>query len=196
MVAATRLPRYSPAEYIARERVAESRSEYWDGEIVAMAGGSRSHNRIVRNLTRWLGNELGDGPCEHFASDTRVRVPECNTYYYPDLVIVCGDADYEDAEAETLLNPTVIFEVLSPATEAFDRGHKFDCYRSLSSLTHYILVEQSKPGVYLYTRQSDDVWLLSPLHGADATLTIEAAGIALPFARIYERVDFARQPPR
>jgi Uma2 family endonuclease len=112
MVAEQRKPFISPDEYIALERTAEYRSEYWNGEIVAMGGGTRNHNRIVRNLPRRLGNQLEESACEPFASETRVRVPGCNTYFYPDVQIVCGEAHDEDTEAETLLNPTVIIEVL------------------------------------------------------------------------------------
>ncbi len=183
----------SVEEYIACERSADARSEYWDGAIVGMAGGSPVHNRIVRNLARRLGNQLDGTSCEPFASETRVRVPACNVYFYPDITVVCGDAEYEIGEAETLLNPAVIIEVLSRGTEAADRGRKFACYRALTSLRYYVLIEPNAPALDLYIRQDNDAWLLVPIRGLEADLTIAEAGIILPLTEIYERVIFAPQ---
>lgn len=185
--------RISPEEYIACERCAASRSEYWDGTIVGMAGGSPAHNRIVRNLTRRLGNQLDGTNCEAFASETRVLVPACNAYFYPDIAVSCGSAEYEAGEAETLLNPAVVIEVMSRGTEAADRGRKFACYRALPSLRYYILIEQDAPALDLYIRQDNDTWRLVPMHGLEAILTITAAGITLPLTEIYERVAFTSQ---
>jgi Uma2 family endonuclease len=191
MAAVPQKPMLSPEEYLAQERKAEVRSEYWNGEIVAMAGGSRSHNRILRNLTRRLGNQLEGGSCEPFSSETRVRVPECNAYFYPDILIVCSEALYEDAESETLLNPAVIMEVLSPGTEAADRGRKFACYRTLPSLKSYILIAQDTPVIDLYTLQEDGRWLLSYFMGLESALMLEDIGVSLPFAEIYQHVEFS-----
>lgn len=177
-------------EYMVQEREAAFRSEYWNGVMVAMAGGSPAHNRIARNIARRLGNQLDGTPCEPFASETRVRVSACNAYFYPDISIVCGEARYDTDEAETVLNPSVIMEVLSSGTEAADRGRKFACYRSLPSLQYYVLLEQQMPSLDLYIRQEDGHWLLVPVSGLEASLTIYAAGVSLPFAEIYERVDF------
>jgi Uma2 family endonuclease len=193
MAVAPQKPYISPEEYLAQERMAEVRSEYWNGEIVAMAGGSRNHNRILRNLTRRLGNQLEDGPCEPFSSETRVRVPACNTYFYPDALIVCGETLYEDTEAETLLNPSVIVEVLSPGTEAADRGRKFACYRTLPSLKYYLLIAQDALEIDLFTRQEEGQWLLTALTGLEATLVLEEIGVVLPFTEIYQSVEFS--PP-
>jgi Uma2 family endonuclease len=193
MVAASRKRFVPPNEYIARERKAEFRSEYWNGEMIAMAGESRNHNRILRNLTRHLGNQLDGSPCEPFSSETRVRVPECNSYFYPDALIVCGEGRYENVEAETLLDPAAIMEVLSPATEAADRGRKFACYRTLPSLMYYVLIEQDAPGIDLYVRQEDGRWLLSSLSGLEAMLVLDRIGVSLRLADIYERISFASE---
>ncbi len=147
----------------------------------------------MRNLTRRLGNQLDGVGCEAFASETRVLVPACNAYFYPDIAVVCGSAEYEAGEAETLLNPIVIIEVLSRGTEAADRGRKFTCYRALPSLRYYVLIEPNAPALDLYIRQDNDYWLLVPVRGLEAVLTITAAGITLPLTEIYERVVFAPQ---
>ncbi len=155
-----------------------------------MAGGSRNHNRIVRNLTRRLGNLLEGSRCEPFSSDTRVHIPACNTYFYPDAQIVCGEVHYDAEEAETLLNPSVIIEVLSPTTESVDRGRKFDCYQTLDSLIYYVLIEQDAPKIGFYKRQTDGDWLFSTRSGLDATLILDAIGVSLLFAEIYQAVEF------
>lgn len=193
MAAGERWRAITPQEYLAAEQHSEQRNEYWDGVIVAMAGGSRSHNRIIRNMNRCLSRLLDGSACEPFSSETRVRVAECNTYFYSDALIVCGEAEYEETETETLLNPTVIIEVLSPSTEAADRGRKFACYRTLPSLHHYILIAQDAPTIDLYTRQPDETWLLRDLTGIDAVLTLDTPSLGVPLAEIYRAIEF---PPR
>lgn len=183
----------SPPQYLEGEAQAETRSEYWNGEIVAIAGDSPAHNRILRNLTRRLGNQLDGSACEPYASETRVRVPECSAYFYPDALIVCGNVQLEEGQLETILNPTVIMEILSPATESADRVRKFACYRTLVSLQFYVLIQQDAPAIDLYVRQPDNRWLLIPLTGPEATFTLESLGISLPFAEIYQGVDFPSQ---
>ncbi|HZO87468.1 MAG TPA: Uma2 family endonuclease [Chthonomonadaceae bacterium] len=147
VVAEKVVPRISPQEYLAHERKAETKSEYHGGRIVAMAGASKGHNRITVNLIRHLANQLEGTSCEPFANDLRVRVPACDKYDYPDVAVVCGEPQFEDSHLDTLLNPTLIIEVLSDTTEAADRGEKFACYRTLASLTTYVLVAQKRPSV-------------------------------------------------
>lgn len=180
----------TPEQYLLQEDLAEFRSEYWNGKIVAMSGGTPKHNQIGRNLALRLGIQLDRSPCKLFLTETRVRVPECNTYFYPDAMIVCGTPEYEAGEAEMVRNPTVIFEVLSPGTEAVDRGRKFACYRSLPSLQLYVLIQQDAPAIELYARQPDDTWLLTPLTGLEATLFLNTVGVTLPFTEIYQDVVF------
>jgi Uma2 family endonuclease len=193
MVAIPKPPYITPQQYLEQEQTAEVRSEYWNGEIVAIAGGTRNHNQIIRNLNRRLGNLLEGSPCKPFSSETGVRVSDCNTYFYPDAIIVCGEAEYEETEAETLLNPTVILEVLSPSTEAADRGRKFACYRTLASLQYYLLIEPDMPAIDLYTREANGIWQFSTLTGLDAILTLDRLGIALPLTEIYQAVEFTSE---
>ena len=153
-------PRLTPAEYLALERSSEIKGEFFDGEIFAMAGASREHNLVVGNLLRELGNLLRNGPCEVYPSDMRVRCPN-GLGTYPDVSVAC-DPLFEDDREDTLVNPVVIIEVLSPSTEAWDRGTKFLSYRGLSSLREYVLVSQDRRLIEHYVRQSGfDQWLLT-----------------------------------
>jgi len=191
MVAATQKRTVSEAEYLDLELHAEHRSEYWNGTIVAMAGGTSAHNRIVRSLSRSLARRLTNGACEHYSGDTRLYSPECHTYFYPDLQIVCGEERLAKTEAETLLNPTIIVEVLSKSTEAIDRGHKFECYRSIVSLQVYVLIDQYAFAVDVHTRQPDGSWHETFIRGRDAVLDLNSCGVSVPLSEIYERVKFA-----
>src|SRR5712692_10164216 len=132
--------RVTPEEYLARERDAEHKSEYFDGEIFAMAGGSPQHSAIIFNVNGLLFPQLRGGPCRGFNSDMRVKVSETGLYTYPDLVVLCGEPQFDDEHQDTLLNPTLIVEVLSPTTKAYARGDKFSHYRWLESLQEYLLV--------------------------------------------------------
>ncbi|HZP80319.1 MAG TPA: Uma2 family endonuclease [Chthonomonadaceae bacterium] len=183
------LPRLTPQEYLERERKAERKSEYYDGVIVAMSGASKEHNRITFNISGELYAQLKGKPCQAFVSDLRVRVPECNCYYYPDVVVVCGEPVFEDAELDTLLNPTLVIEVLSESTQAYDRGDKMECYQTLESLQAYVLVSQDKPLITIYRRQDKD-WLYSPVKGLESVLTLDAIGCELRLADVYDRIQF------
>src|SRR5438128_137657 len=141
MTAAHKLP-IAPEEYLARERQAETKSEYYEGEIFAMAGGSEEHSLIATNVLIELGLQLRDRPCKIYNNDLRVQVDEEGPYTYPDVSVVCGEAKFVDAEVDTLLNPTVIVEVLSHTTEAWDRGGKFERYQQMPSLKAYVLIAQ------------------------------------------------------
>jgi Uma2 family endonuclease len=129
---------YTPEEYLERERRAEYKSEYFAGEIVAMAGAKRRHNLVATNTAISLGGQLRDSPCEVYSNDMRVQADGEKQYSYPDVVVVCGEPQFRDGREDTLLNPTVIVEVLSPSTEARDRGEKFLRYRQIESLTDII----------------------------------------------------------
>ncbi len=132
MASAILIPKFTAAQYLALERKADFKSEYYNGYIVAMAGASREHSLIVSNVSRQIGNQLEDRPCEVHITDMRVRVSPTGLYTYPDVLAVCGEAEFEDDELDTLLNPTMIVEVLSPTTESYDRGDKFMQYRELA----------------------------------------------------------------
>ena len=182
--------RYTPQEYLALERAAEFKSEYLRGEIFAMAGASRELSLIASNLIGEVGSQLRETPCEVHGSDLRVRVSLTGLYTYPDVTIACGELQFDDQFRDTLLNPKVIFEVLSDSTEAYDRGKKFDHYRQIPSLTEYILVSQTEPLIERYVRQSDGSWRLTVCKGLEAVLELETVPCRLKLADVYFKVSF------
>lgn len=184
-------PCVTPEEYLALERKAEHKSEYYAGEIVAMSGASRQHNRMVTDMVRELSFQLKGRRCEVYSNDMRVKVSPTGLYTYPDVVIVCGPAQCDDAQSDTLLNPTVIIEVLSESTEAYDRGKTFEHYCTLASLSDYILVAQDKPKMEHYGRQPEGRWLFSEKHGRAETRAIESVGCTLALAEVYDKVEYA-----
>lgn len=194
MVAVRQTEHYTPAEYLALERQAETKSEYIEGCIVAMSGASRWHNLISSNVLVALHNQLRDGPCVVFNPDMRVRIGTANRYTYPDVSVVCGADEFEDREVDTLLNPIAIVEVLSPSTEGYDRGDKFAGYRQLPSLQEYVLVAQDRPSVEHYLRQGEQ-WLLTAVTDLDASISLPTIGCALPLREVYRRIKFDREAP-
>ncbi len=180
--------RLTVEEYLDLERESETRHEYFDGEIFAMSGASREHNLIGTNIVGALHARLKRQGCEQYANDMRVRVPATGLYTYPDVVVVCEPPRFEDDRRETLLNPNLIIEVLSPSTEDYDRGRKFAHYRSVPSLQVYLLVAQDSAHVEVFTRQPDDRWLLWETDDLDATLELPTIGANLAVAEIYDRV--------
>ena len=187
-------PRLIPEDYLALERRAEYKSEYFNGEIFAMAGASREHNQISVNLVRVLGNQLLDKPCSVYSSDMKVRIEKARKYTYPDLVIACQTERFEDEHRDVLLNPVVIVEILSDSTEAYDRGRKFEHYRHLESLVEYVLIAQQRPHVESFRRQSDQHWLLAECSGLDGTLRLESIDCDLALAEIYAKVELSESP--
>ncbi len=183
-------PYLTPEEYLALERRAKIKSEYWQGELYAMAGASTNHTIIGANALAELVMQLKGRPCTAHTSDMRVKVARADLYTYPDVTIVCGKAKFEDRHEDTLLNPTVIIEVLSPSTEAYDRGAKFELYRMLESLSDYLLVSQERPTIEHYTRQPDDQWLLATYKGLDAVAAIPSIGCELRLADVYDKVTW------
>lgn len=182
--------RWTAAEYLALERASEEKHEYFAGEIYLMSGASRKHNLITLNLVTSLNVQLRDRACEVYASAMRVRIPAANSYTYPDVVVVCGDASFEDDELDTLLNPTVLVEVLSPSTEQYDRSKKFQQYRTLPSLQVYLLVSQDSLHIEQYTRQENRQWLFSEALGLDSQLELPTIGCTLILSDIYNKVTF------
>lgn len=180
---------YTPEQYLEREREAEFRSEYISGEILAMAGASFEHGIITSNLTRLLNAQLEDEPCVVIPNDMRVQANVTGPYFYPDLVVVCEEPRFGDGRGDSLLNPTVLIEVLSPSTEAYDRGEKFIYYRRIASLQEYVLVAQNTPRVERYVRQGD-FWLLAEYAGMEATVPLETIGCTLELGSIYRKVTF------
>ena len=185
--------RYTPEQYLEMDRQADHRSEYVNGEILAMAGASRIHNLIVTNIVREVSTRLRGRPCETYSNDMRVKISPVR-YTYPDVVVACDQPQFTDSHLETLTNPIVVLEVLSPSTETDDRGWKFAHYRQLATLTDYLLVSQDKPFVEHYTRQTDNQWILTELSGLDAVLRLPSLDCELPLSEIYERVEFSPDP--
>lgn len=181
-------PHLTPEEYLAIERRSETRSEYLDGEMFAMTGGSRNHNLIVLNVGRELSLQLKTRQCEVYASDLRVRVPATGLYTYPDIVAVCGEPRFEDEELETLLNPTLLAEVLSPTTEAYDRGKKFEHYQTIPSLSEYLLVSQDSFRVEQYLRQENNRWLFTAVSGLEGRIALPSIQCELVLAEVYDKV--------
>jgi Uma2 family endonuclease len=178
----------TPEAYLAFDRGAEYRSEYFEGEVVAMTGASRKHNLIVASLTRELTQQLKGKPCELYPNDMRVRVPSSRLYTYPDVVIVCGEPRFEDEYVDTLLNPTLIIEVLSESTESYDRGKKFGYYRTVESLVEYLLIAQDEHKIEQYVKQTDGRWLLSEASSLKASVELESIQCVLALKEVYDRV--------
>ena len=178
----------SEAQYLAIERAAESKSEFYDGEMFAMAGGSRRHSLISSNLIRELGTRLKGRPCIVFNSDLRVKVEATGLFTYPDASVVCGPVYSVPGTDDTLINPVLLVEVLSDSTEGYDRGKKSEHYRQIPSLTEYLLVSQKEPHLELFTRQKSE-WVLREVSGLEATIELPVLKITLALSEIYANVS-------
>ena len=180
----------TPEEYLAAERLSETRGEYLDGDVHPMTGGTANHIRIVSNITTELNTQLRGRQCDVFPVDMKVRLPDLQKFFYPDVTVVCGELQYHDERRDIILNPLLVVEVLSKSTEAFDRGAKFQAYRTIESLKEYLLVEQNTPLVEQYVRQEDGKWALSTAAGLGSTLTLPSIGCTLNLGAVYDKVDF------
>jgi Uma2 family endonuclease len=192
MASAARIPRLTPEQYLAIERKADFKSEYDAGFITAMAGTSEEHNLIAGNLHAEVRTQLKGRPCVVYISDMRLCVSPSGLYTYPDVMAVCGEREFLDAEVDTLLNAAMVAEVLSPTTESYDLGRKFRHYQQLTSLKEYVLVAQDEVRVERFTRQGDD-WLLSVFTSLDDTLRLESIGCEVSLREIYDKVEIAVQ---
>jgi Uma2 family endonuclease len=179
----------TPNDYLALERKAEYKNEYFDGEIFAMVGASRRHNLITTNVVSELHRQLRGRPCEVYPSDMRVRIPSANVYTYPDAVVVCGEPRFEDEAVDTLLNPTVIVEVLSKSTASYDRTVKFGFYRTLESLAEYLLIAQDAFLVEHYVRQPDGRWMLTDIRTREGAVELDSIKCSLRLRDVYEKVE-------
>jgi Uma2 family endonuclease len=182
--------RYTEAEYLALDRASEIKHEFYRGEIFAMSGTSRQHNRINFNLTACLHGQLKDRDCDAYANDMRVKVQSTILYTYPDIVITCNEPRFLDSEVDTLLNPQVVIEVLSDSTEKYDRGKKFEHYRTVPSLREYILVSQDHAHIDRFALNEQGQWVLTDATGLDAVIELTAVGCRLPLAEVYAKVEF------
>ncbi len=180
--------RLSPEEYLALERQSEEKHEYLDGEMFAMTGASLRHNGIVWNVAGTLYSQLRGRPCRASIADLRIQVAATGLYTYPDIVVVCGEPQLADGSFDTLLNPTLIVEVISPTTEAYDRGKKFAHYRTIESLAEVVLVSQERVEVEQFSRQPEGGWLLREANRLEDSLPLASIGCELSLAAVYERV--------
>jgi Uma2 family endonuclease len=183
--------RLTPEEYLAIERAAEFKSEFYRGEMFALAGASRRHNLIVGNLTALLHQQLLGRPCEAYPSEMRVRINATGLYTYPDVTVVCGKPEFLDQQEDTLLNPTVLIEVLSPSTEKYDRTRKFDHYCQIESLQEYVIVAQAKPYILRFTRNAEGEWRVRIFSELTDSVEFGSIDCKLGLAEIYNRVEFA-----
>ncbi|HKH46256.1 MAG TPA: Uma2 family endonuclease [Thermoanaerobaculia bacterium] len=179
----------SAEEYLALDRSSDVRSEYIDGEMVAMAGGSWEHSLIIGNALAELKQQLRGGPCTAHASDLRVQAPN-GLRTYSDVVVVCGEPAFADEHRDTVTSPKLIIEVLSPTTESYDRGRKFESYRTIPFLEEYVLISQERPRVERFLRQPDSSWLFIEVAGLPEAIALPSLGCRLSLEAIYEGVEF------
>jgi Uma2 family endonuclease len=189
-MSAQALPKITPEQYLEAERSAEFKSEYYGGQMYAMAGGTIPHAHIIANFTGALFQALRGGACFVLSSDARLRISASGLYTYPDLMVVCGDPKYADDRRDTVLNPTLIVEVLSESTEAHDRGFKFAQYRKLDSFREYALVSTAEPRVETFLRQTEGQWLLSESVGGAAACHFASLDCKIALSDIYDKITF------
>jgi Uma2 family endonuclease len=189
MASSSPKPRLTPEEYLAIEREAEFKSELVDGEMFALAGASEPHGLITTNLVAALVPRLRPRGCRVYANDLRLRVSPTGLYTYPDVMVLCETPRFADDRRDTVENPVLIAEVLSPSREAWDRGAKFRHYRGLASLKEYLLVAQDRVSVEQFVRQLDGRWLLTAAIRRDDVLQLPSVGCELPLAEVYEQLD-------
>lgn len=193
MIALRDSPSMTPEEYLAWEETQEKRYEFFRGEVYAMVGGTKAHNRIGINFLDQLDEHLGDGPCAVYFADIKAEMANGRDYFYPDLVVTCDERDQADVDSasESIVRfPCLVIEVLSPSTEAFDRGGKFAQFRGLDSLQEYVLVQSKQAGVELFRRGVDGLWTLHPF-GPDEQFRLESIGLEVSVTSLYRRVVFA-----
>lgn len=184
------IQKLSPEEYLELERNSEEKHEYLAGDVFAMSGAKRNHNKVVANLSGLLWQGLKGRECEFYPSDMRVFVPKTGLYTYPDLVVVCEEPRFQDNVPDTLLNPLLLVEVLSDSTEGYDRGKKFQHYRSIDSLREYVLVSQTEARIEKYLKQGDGFWVLSEAVGPESAIAFESIGCEIPLIEVYDKVSF------
>ena len=192
MPALTKKKKYTPEEYLALEEKAECRSEYDNGEIIAMSGGSLNHARIIGNIDRFLSVRLSQN-CESLTTEIKIWVENYRKFYYPDVFVFCGMPAFYLERNDTITNPVLIIEVLSDGTEAKDRGEKMLAYRTLDSLQEYVLVSQSRPVVEQYTKNADGNWIHKATIGLRSIVRFESVAVELSLEEVYQRVEFEEE---
>jgi len=190
MAVAAKKPVISPEDYLRLERAADEKSEYFDGEIFSMAGGSAVHSLISANVSGELRSVLRGGRCVTYDSNLRIKVASTGLYTYPDASVICGPVECPEDGDDMAVNPTLIVEVLSDSTEAYNRGRKFEHYRSLPSFREYVLVSQKEPLVETFFRQADGTWLFSAVRGAGAVVRLHSLSVDVRLSEVYLAVEF------
>lgn len=180
----------SPSVFLVEERSAKEKNELHNGQVVAIAGASLAHNEIVANVLGNVKNYLKGKSCRIYASDLRIAVPTADSFTYPDATVVCGKPEMLDNQFDTITNPTVIFEMMSPSTEQYDRGAKFFYYMQIPSLKEYILISSTKYFCQTAVKQLDGSWKFEEVTGEDGLLAIRSIEFQLPFKEVYENVTF------
>ncbi len=181
---------YSEKDYLDFERSAQERHEYYRGEIFPMSGASFEHNVIEDNLRLVIGNHLKGKSCRSFGSNLRIHIPINSLYTYPDILIICDQPKFQDQHFDTVLNPMVLIEILSPSTANYDRGAKFDLYREIESLKEYILVDSTSYHCVHYSRNIDNTWVLSEMKNVNEYLPIISVDLKIALSEVYAGVFF------
>lgn len=185
-------PYISVEEYLLLEESAAEKYEYFEGKVVAMAGATKEHNQIVSNLIREVGAFLKGKDCDIFPSDFRVTTPSTENYFYPDATIVCGDTQMQPDVFDTLLNPVVIFEVMSETTKANDRGYKFFSYQLIPSLKEYVLIDSMQYAVDVIRKQADGSWTFEKFSSQNGSIRLQSINLTLSFNDLYYRVSLSK----
>lgn len=180
----------SPEEYLELEREADFKSEYFQGEVFAMAGAGRNHNRITENLSIDIGFFLKGKSCRSYSSDLKIHIPDNGLYTYPDLLVVCGKEEFLDENTDTLLNPKIIIEVLSKSTGSYDRGEKFQLYRSIPSLEEYVLIDSQRIAAEVFRKSEREFWsLMSESYTLEGSIELASIGLTLPMRDVYDQIE-------
>jgi Uma2 family endonuclease len=180
---------YTPAEYLAFERASATKHEYLNGNILAIRRVNAQHVLIVTNIVGELGFQLKAGPCNVYSAALRVRTAPTGLYTYPDVIVLCDEPQLSDEHEDTLLNPALIIEVLSESTKDYDRGGKFEQYRTIESFVEYLLIAQDRPHVEHHTRQADGSWLLQETNDLEDTIQLKSVPCSLRMADIYSKIE-------
>ena len=184
-------PQFTSEDYLTLERKAERKSEYFNGEIFAMAGASPQHVLIVTNVVSELRGQLKTGPCTVYSTDLRLKINATGLYTYPDVIVVCGEPQFDDDYKDTLLNSTLIVEVLSESTKNYDRGAKFEQYRMIESFIEYVLIAQDKRHVEHFVRQAGNRWLFSETNRLEDTIELTSIACNLMLTEVYDKIELA-----
>ncbi len=179
---------YSKEEYLEMEAAAAYKSEYYQGEIFAMSGGTRKHSLLCVNLIRRISEEIDNRDCQCFESNMKLEIAEADAYVYPDVMVVCGDVILAENTTDAITNPILVIEVLSPGTESFDRGLKFEYYKTVPTLKEYVLVSQSKPKIEVFFRGNENLWTYTVVEGLDKTVFLQSLDYGIDLKKIYHKL--------